>query len=146
MDFGAQSLSALFPDCLHLRSIVTFASPKLATNDAATSYWMRFPLINLYTLLGVPLVPPIHNQGVSSAPNQGHTPYGDYSCRLLAHSLYVLLLTFFLQQHFSVDVFLLHSDFYISSYRGWSEHSSILFSNAQTNHDILFSTIFMLPL
>ena len=57
VDFGAQSLSALFPDCLHLRSIVTFASPKLATNDAATSYWMRFPLINLYTLLGVPLVP-----------------------------------------------------------------------------------------
>ena len=46
------------------------------------------------------LVPPVHNQGVSSAPNQGHMPYGDYSCRLLAHSLYVLLLTFFLQQHF----------------------------------------------
>ena len=71
MDFGAQSLSALFPDCLHLRSIVTFASPKLATNDAATSYWMRFPLINLYTLLGVPFVPPVHNQGVSLAPCQG---------------------------------------------------------------------------
>lgn len=27
-------------------------------------------------------------------------PSGIYSCRLLAHSLYVLLLTFFLQQHF----------------------------------------------
>ena len=39
------------------------------------------------------LVPPVHNQGVSSAPNQGHMPYGKYSCRLLAHSLYVLLLT-----------------------------------------------------
>ena len=33
---------------------------------------MRFPLINLYALLGVPLVPPVHNQGVSSAPLQGH--------------------------------------------------------------------------
>ena len=42
------------------------------------------------------LVPPVHNQGVSSAPNQDHMPYGNYSCRLLAHSLYVLLLTFFL--------------------------------------------------
>lgn len=71
VDFGAQSLSALFPNCLHLRNIVTFVSPKLATSDAATSYWMRFPLINLYTLLGVPFVPPVHNQGVSLAPNQG---------------------------------------------------------------------------
>ena len=53
VDFGAQSLSALFPNCLHLRNIVTFVSPKLATSDAATSYWMRFPLINLYTLLSV---------------------------------------------------------------------------------------------
>ena len=56
VDFGAQSLSALFPNCLHLRNIVTFVSPKLATSDAATSYWMRFPLINLYTLLGVLLI------------------------------------------------------------------------------------------
>ena len=36
-------------------------------------------------------------------------PSGKYSCRLLAHSLFVVLLTFFLQQHLSVDVFLLHS-------------------------------------
>ena len=92
------------------------------------------------------LVPPVHYQGVSSTPNQGHMPYGKYSCRLLAHSLYFLLLTFFLQQHFSVDVFLLHSVSYTSSYRGWSQHSSILYSNAQANHDILFSDIFMLPL
>lgn len=56
VDFGAQSLSALFPNCLHLRNIVTSASPKLATSDAATSYWMRFPLINLCALLGVPFV------------------------------------------------------------------------------------------
>ena len=71
VDFDAQSLSALFPDCLHLESIVTSAFPKLATSDAATSYWVRFPLTNLHTLLGVPFVPPIHNQGVSLAPNQG---------------------------------------------------------------------------
>ena len=74
-------------------------------------------------------------------------PSGIYSCRLLAHSLYVLLLTFFLPATaLSVDVFLLHSDFYTSSYRGWSQHSSILYSNAQTNHDILLPDIFMLPL
>ena len=72
VDFGAQSLSALFPNCLHLRSIVASASPKLATNDAATSCWMRFPPINLHTLLGVLFVPPVHDQGVSSAPLQGH--------------------------------------------------------------------------
>ena len=64
VDFGAQSLSALFSNCLHLRNIVTFVSPKLVTSDAATSYWMRFPLINLYTLLGVPFVLLIH-KGVS---------------------------------------------------------------------------------
>ena len=71
VDFGAQSLSALFPNCLHLRNIVTSASPKLATSDAATSYWMRFPLINLCALLGVPFVPPIHIQGAGLAPLQG---------------------------------------------------------------------------
>ena len=86
VDFGAQSLSALFPNCLHLRSIVAFASPKLATNDAATSCWMRFPLINLHTLLGVPFIPPVHNQGVSLAPCRV-MPYGKYSCQLLAHSI-----------------------------------------------------------
>ncbi len=93
------------------------------------------------------LVPPVHNQGVSSAPNQGHMPYGKYSCRLLAHSLYVLLLTFSLPAAalFS-GRFPVAFRFFISSYRGWSQHSSILFSNAQTNHDILFSDIFMLPL
>ena len=74
VDFGAQSLSVLFPNCLHLRNIVTFISPKLATSDAATSYWVRFPLTNLYTLLGVPFVLPIHNQGVSLAPRQGLCP------------------------------------------------------------------------
>lgn len=57
---------------LHLRDSVTIISPKLATSDAATSYWMRFPLINLYILLGVPFVPPVHNQGVGLAPLQGH--------------------------------------------------------------------------
>ena len=73
-DFGAQSLSALFPNCLHLKNNVTAIPPKLATSDAATSYWMRFPLINLYTLLGVPFVLPIHNQGASSANQQGQCP------------------------------------------------------------------------
>lgn len=71
VDFGAQSLSALSPNCLHLRNIVTSASPKLATSDAATSYWMRFPLINLCALLGVPFVPPIHIPGAGLAPLQG---------------------------------------------------------------------------
>lgn len=60
-DFGAQSHSALFPNCLHLKNNVTAIPPKLATSDAATSYWMRFPLINLYTLLGVPFVLLIHS-------------------------------------------------------------------------------------
>ncbi len=73
-DFGAQSHSALFPNCLHLKNNVTAIPPKLATSDAATSYWMRFPLINLYTLLGVPFVLPIHNQGASSANQQGQSP------------------------------------------------------------------------
>ena len=71
-DVYKRQLSALFPNCLHLEYIVTSVSPKLATSGAATPYWMRFPLINLYALLGVPLVPPVHNQGVSSAPLQGH--------------------------------------------------------------------------
>ena len=75
VDFGAQSLSALFPDCLHLRSIVTFASPKLATNDAATSYWMRFPLINLYTLLGVPFVPSTIHWVPAKLLNRVHAPW-----------------------------------------------------------------------
>ena len=57
-----------FPNCLHLEYIVTSVSPKLATSGAATPYWMRFPLINLYALLGVPFVLPAHNQGVSYAP------------------------------------------------------------------------------
>ena len=60
-DFGAQSHSALFPNCLHLKNNVTVIPSKLATSDAATSYWMRFPLINLYTLLGVPNVPSVPN-------------------------------------------------------------------------------------
>lgn len=55
-DFGTQSLSALFPNYLHLISIVTFASLKLATNDTAKSYYIIFPLINLYILLGVPFI------------------------------------------------------------------------------------------
>ena len=75
VDFGAQSLSALFPNCLHLGYIVTSVSPKLATSGAATPYWMRFPLINLYALLGVPFVLPAHNQGVSYAPLRGHAPW-----------------------------------------------------------------------
>ena len=90
---------------------------------------------------------PIHLRQRTSRVYQDHQPSGIYSCRLLAHSLYVLLLTFFLPATaLSVDVFLLHSDFYTSSYRGWSQQSSILYSNAQTNHDILLPDIFMLPL
>ena len=114
VDFGAQSLSALFPNCLHLRNIVTFVSPKLATSDAATSCWMRFPLINPYTLLGVPFVPPIHNPGVSLAPLQGlvlRKIVLPTTCSFFV----LLLLTCFLLQHFLSGRFLLHSAFSVFS-------------------------------
>ena len=91
VDFGAQSLSALFPNCLHLEYIVTSVSPKLATSGAATPYWMRFPLINLYALLGVPFVLPAHNQGVSYAPLQGHAPWKIFLPT--TGSFFVLLIT-----------------------------------------------------
>ena len=91
------------------------------------------------------LVPPVHNQGVSSAPLQGHALWNIFLPT--TGSFFVCFITDFLPATaLSVDVFLLHSDFYTSSYRGWSQHSSILYSNAQTSHDILFSDIFMLPL
>ena len=91
------------------------------------------------------LVPPVHNQGVSSAPLQGHALWNIFLPT--TGSFFVCFITDFLPATaLSVDVFLLHSDFYTSSYRGWSQHSSILYSNAQTNHDMLLPDIFMLPL
>ena len=81
------------------------------------------------------LVPPVHNQGVSSAPLQGHALWNIFLPT--TGSFFVCFITDFLPATaLSVDVFLLHSDFYTSSYRGWSQHSSILYSNAQANHDI----------
>ena len=54
------------------------------------------------------LVPPVHNQGVSSAPLQGHALWKIFLPT--TGSFFVCCITdFFLQQHFSVDVFLLHS-------------------------------------
>ena len=138
MDFGAQSLSALFPNCLHLRTNVTTSSPKLATSDAATSCWMRFPLINLYTLLGVPFVPPVHNQGVSSAPHQGLALWIIFLPT--TGSFFVFFITDFLPAtalfsgRFPVT-------FRFSSYRGWFQHLNFLPSSAQISHGILFSIL-----
>ena len=54
------------------------------------------------------LVPPVHNQGVSSAPLQGHALWKIFLPT--TGSFFVCFITdFFLQQHFSMDVFLLHS-------------------------------------
>ena len=92
------------------------------------------------------LVPPVHNQGVSSAPNQGHMPYGDYFYRLLAHSLYVLLLTFFFPAtapsggRFPVTFHF----FVLSSYHGWFQPFNPHFSKAQTGHDTLCLLLLML--
>ena len=93
-------------------------------------------------------VPPVHDQGVSSAPLQGHALWKIFLPTTGSFFLCFItdFLSSFLQQHFSVDVFLLHSVFYSSSYRGWFQPSSTLYSNAQTSHDILFPDIFMLPL
>lgn len=56
------------------------------------------------------LVPPVHNQGVSSAPLQGLALWKIFLPT--TGSFFVCFITdFFLQQHFSVDVFLLHSGF-----------------------------------
>ncbi|MFZ2817474.1 MAG: hypothetical protein WAZ73_06825, partial [Blautia wexlerae] len=71
--------------------IVTSVSPKLATSGAATPYWMRFPLINLYALLGVPFVLPAHNQGVSYAPIRGLAPWKIFLPT--TGSFFVLLIT-----------------------------------------------------
>ena len=91
------------------------------------------------------LVPPVHNQGVSPAPLQGLALWKIFL--LTTGSFFVfLLLTFFRQQHFSVDVFLLHSDFYTSSFRRWFQPSSTFYSNAQTSPGILFSVCFTPPL
>ena len=91
------------------------------------------------------LVPPVHNQGVSSAPLQGHALWNIFLPT--TGSFFVCFITDFLPATaLTVDVFLLQSDFYTSSYRGWSQHSSILYSNAQSNHDMLLPDIFMLPL
>ena len=102
-DFGAQSLSALFPNCLHLKNNVTAIPPKLATSDAATSYWMRFPLINLYTLLGVPFVLPIHNQGASSANQQGHALRRKFLPATSSFFVTTLLIQALALQHLSAD-------------------------------------------
>lgn len=47
--FGIQSF-ALSPCCLRLADTVTSIHPRLATNDAATSYWAGFPPAKCHTL------------------------------------------------------------------------------------------------
>ena len=88
------------------------------------------------------LVPPVHNQGVSSAPHQGHALWKIFLPT--TGSFFVCFITdFFLQQHFSVDVFLLHSVF---SYRGWSGHFDLHLKCSDQPRITVFSCFFMLPL
>lgn len=93
------------------------------------------------------LVPPVHYQGVSLAPLQGLALWNIFLPT--TGSFFVSFITDFLPSCNSTSQWTFSCCipvFYTSSYRGWSEHSSILCSNAQTNHDILFPDIFMLPL
>ena len=95
----------------------------------------------------------IHNQGVSSAPLQGHAPRKIFLPT--TGSFFVFLLTLLRQQHFSADVFLLLSasvcpspgkfqlNLLITLYRGWNQRSRVSMKwhcvplIADSNRDIL---------